>query len=119
MDAFPLSNNDWQRVEDAATALTNATLADDDVLCASHLVDLQEVLEDLRSRYGDHPIIHETEADYLNDPTLRLKGYRAAIRLAEQHALVTSPGYFWFHTIGWTRTAARHVRKTMRGSGRA
>jgi hypothetical protein len=89
MDVFPFTQADWQRVEDASIPVTNAALADDAILHASYLVELQAVLEDLRDRYGDHPILLETEADFLDDPSLQLPLYRSAIRLAEQNDLPT------------------------------
>jgi hypothetical protein len=89
MDVFPFIQADWQRVEDASRAVTNATMADDAVLRASQFAELVAVLEELRERYGDHPILLETEADFLDDPSLQLHLYRSAIRLAEQNALPT------------------------------
>jgi hypothetical protein len=89
MEVFPFTEADWQRVKDATLAVLNASLADDAVLRASQFVEVAAVLEDLRARYGDHPILLETEADFLDQPSLRLDLYRSAIRLAEQNALPT------------------------------
>jgi hypothetical protein len=89
MDDFPFKQADWQRVDDVSTDVTNAALADDAVLRASQFAELVAVLEELRERYGDHPILLETEADFLDEPSLRVDLYRSAIRLAEQNALPT------------------------------
>lgn len=89
MDDFPFTQADWQRVQDATLAVTNATLADDAVLRASHFAELVAVLKELRERYGDHPILRETEADFLDEPSLQQDVYRLAIRSAEQNALPT------------------------------
>jgi hypothetical protein len=89
MDIFPFTQADWQRVNAAANAVTNATLTDDAVLYASKYSELEAVLEDLRERYGDHPILLETQADFHDAPSLQLDLYRSAIRLAEQNALPT------------------------------
>lgn len=48
----------------ASLAIVNATFADDRVLAASAFVELRAVLRDLRTRYGDHPVLAETEADF-------------------------------------------------------
>jgi hypothetical protein len=72
-----------------ATALTNATLKDDDVVRESLFVELVTELHALRERYGNHPILVETEADFCDDPLLQRNGYRLAIRLAESNGLPT------------------------------
>jgi hypothetical protein len=89
MDLFPFTQADWQRVQEASLAVTNARLADDAVLSKSWFAELATVLEGLRERYGDHPILLETEADFADDPSTQLELYRSAIRLAEQNALPT------------------------------
>jgi hypothetical protein len=65
MDALPFSDAEWDAVVAMSRAVVNATLAEDRVLAASALVELQGVLADLRARYGDHPILAETEADFV------------------------------------------------------
>jgi len=89
MDEFPFEQDDWGRVYAVSTALTNAALADDDVLYASLFEDLLEVLESLRRKCGKHPILIETAADFCDDPTARERLYRDAIQLAEANALST------------------------------
>lgn len=89
MEPFPFSRHEWERVSEAARAITNATLADDDVLRASQFIELQTVLDDLRARHGEHPVLIETEADFEDDVVRQLSLYRAAVQLAEQHDLPT------------------------------
>jgi predicted Zn-dependent protease len=89
MQEFPFTKQEWQCVVEVSTALTNATLEDDDVLQASLFMELSEVLEELRNRHGDHPILLETQADFCDDRLLRQKMYRSAIRLAESNGLQT------------------------------
>ena len=67
VEAFPFSEAEWAAVREAALPVVNAALADDAVLQASHLVGLMEVLAGLRARYGDHPVLLETEADFTED----------------------------------------------------
>jgi len=64
MESFPFTEDEWSEVETAALAVTNATLADDPVLRESTLVELIEVLNGLRCKYGDHAVLAETEADF-------------------------------------------------------
>jgi hypothetical protein len=89
MDDFPFSTGDWSRVQHAARAVVNATLAGDAVLRASHFEELHLVVAELRGRYGDHPVLLETEADFSDDPVERRNLYQAAVQQARQADLVT------------------------------
>lgn len=89
MEEFPFTPDDWQRVADAAWPKVSATWAGDEALGASAFLTLQEVLHELRAKYGEHPILLETEADFTDDEQEQLRLYRAAIALANQHALQT------------------------------
>jgi hypothetical protein len=79
LDPFPFTESEWAGVDEAAAKVTNATLMDDDVLTASKLAELQIVLSSLRERYGDHPVLLETEADFLCDPVQSRQLYLQAI----------------------------------------
>jgi hypothetical protein len=89
MDVFPFSAEEWRRVEEAALSVTNASLANDGAVRASHFQSLMEVLDDLRKCHGEHPVLRETEADFLDDPVLQRHTYRLAIQLAERNGLPT------------------------------
>jgi hypothetical protein len=89
MEEFPFSEVEWQRVQEASHSVVNATLADDAVLRSALLVELLAILAELRAVHGDHPVLLETEADFLDDPSSRVAVYRDAIRLAQRHALPT------------------------------
>ena len=89
MEAFPFSQSEWQKVEDASHLLVNATLENDTVLKASYFAELLAVLDELRRRHGDHPTLLETAADFCDDPSLRVDTYRSAIKLAEANNLPT------------------------------
>jgi hypothetical protein len=88
-DGFPFSTDDWSRVQDAARAVVNATLAGDDVLRASRFEELRLVVAELRESCGDHPALLETEADFSGDPAERRRLYQAAIQQAQDAGLVT------------------------------
>lgn len=89
MEVFPFSTDDWSRVNGMAREIVNASLMDDDALSASKKEHLRELLAELRDRYGEHPILLETEADFEDDPQLQAKRYFTAIALAESNFLPT------------------------------
>jgi len=64
METFPFSEAEWDAVLVASRAIVNAELAEDRILRQSAFVELPAVLAGLRDRYGDHPILVETEADF-------------------------------------------------------
>jgi hypothetical protein len=86
---FLLPPEEWQMVADAAWPHVSATWARDDAVRDSAFLTLQEVLHDLRAKYGDHPILLETEADFTHDEQEQLRLYRAAIAIANKHGLQT------------------------------
>ncbi|MCC7418968.1 MAG: hypothetical protein IT428_01685 [Planctomycetaceae bacterium] len=90
MDAFPFKREEWQAVRDSALPVLNATSAEDDILYESHFIELQSVLHTLRGRYGDHPVLLETEADFTNDSQTRRTLYEQARDIAIDHRLPTA-----------------------------
>ena len=89
MGAWPFSEDEWRAVSDAALAVVNAGMAEDEVLNASHLITLREVLADLRSRHGDHPWLLETEADFGDEDSERVELYEQAVRIATVYDMQT------------------------------
>ena len=89
MEMFPFTPADWITVQAASHAVLNATLADDDVLAESYFNNLMMVLNELCGKYGEHPVLIETEADFADDPVQQVIRYRCALRLAEAHQLPT------------------------------
>ena len=89
MQEFPFTAEEWQNASEATRALVNATLMDDEVLRAAKLAELQIVLTGLRDRYGEHPVLLETEADFTDSPENRVSLYERAEKLALEHRLPT------------------------------
>lgn len=89
MEEFPFTDDEWAVVGEAARQVVNATLADDEPLHASRLLDLQDVLDALRRRYGEHPVLLETEADFAASPAESIPLYRRAESIAVAHNLPT------------------------------
>ena len=76
-------------MKQAVLPIVNATLIEDSVLHDSHVVALLDILAALRQRYGEHPVLLETEADFTENDEDRLALYRKAIRLADADGLPT------------------------------
>jgi hypothetical protein len=89
VEVFPFTEVEWAALSDAALPVVNAGLAGDEVLGATHLVGLLDVLAGLRARYGDHPVLLETEADFTKDDAERVGLYRRAVGIAVAHGLPT------------------------------
>jgi hypothetical protein len=89
MDAFPFTEEDWSRVSEAGRAIVNATFAEDMVLHESLSEELFCVLSELRQKYGEHPAILETEADFTDDPAERIALYEQAKQAAQAGGLAT------------------------------
>ncbi len=89
MDQFPFTEEEWNAVDECGREIVNASFMDDSVLQASHLNELLNVLSELRERHGDHPILLEAEADFIDDEYERIALYRQAVSTAEAHNLAT------------------------------
>ena len=89
MEPFPFTETEWDRITEISLSLTNASLANDEVLEASLLLTFLEDIDKLRVQHGEHPVLDETEADFLPDPWERIVKYRSAIRMAEDNSLPT------------------------------
>lgn len=89
MNAFPFTNADWDRVKNAAHPVLEATLADDDAVSDSMFIGLRETLQELRRKYGEHPVLLETEADFCSDPDDSIRLYAEALSIAQKHSLPT------------------------------
>ncbi len=87
MDAFPFTNDDWDRVKDVAHPVLEARLSDDDAVAESMFLSLQETLANLRRKYGDHPVLLETEADFCDDTQDSIVLYSRALTIARENAL--------------------------------
>jgi hypothetical protein len=71
----------------AARAVTDAADAGDPAGRADRFADLQSLLTGLRARYGDHPTLLETEADFTPDPWAAIALYVRAACAALAHGL--------------------------------
>ena len=87
MEAFPFRRKEWAAVSEAARAVADATLGASPSRRASRFAELRAQLGDLRDRYGDHPVLLETEADFTPEPAAAVALYRRAELLAAAHSL--------------------------------
>jgi hypothetical protein len=72
---FPFSIEEWSSVEEAARDIVNASFQEDPILRAAGIESLKELLANLESRYGPHPVITETLADYTENPEEQVRLY--------------------------------------------
>ncbi len=89
MEQFPFSEAEWATVKEAALPVVNAGLAEDPALRTSRLPRLLDVLAGLRARHGDHPVLLETQAEFVEDDDERVHLYRRAATIADEHGLAT------------------------------
>ena len=89
MKSWPFSEDDWASVQEAVVDMVNASNEDDDELIAEKIKDVLDLLEALALKYGPHPVLFETKADIMTNPSERVELYRQSINLAEQHTLQT------------------------------
>ncbi len=89
MDDFPFKQEEWRKVQEASHDVMSATLADDPILRQSSMMELERILNDLQSRYGDHPILRETLADFHEDAKSQVALYRSALEVAQRNQLPT------------------------------
>ncbi len=89
MDTFPFTQSEWQRIEDVCRSMVDAILVDDSVLEASLYAELMVRLQELRERYGEHPVLLETAGDFSGDSLMQIELYRRAIQLATDNNITT------------------------------
>ncbi len=89
MEPFPFTPDEWFQVSEAARAMVNATFINDAVLHDSAFKELQCLLSELRTKYGDHPALFETEADFTDDPAEQVSLYEQAKQVALAGGWVT------------------------------
>jgi hypothetical protein len=89
MEPFPFTVEEWSCVGEVTLALINATFAEDAILHASLVEELRYVLDELRAKYGQHPALLETEADFTDEPSERVALYEQAKQAALAGGWVT------------------------------
>jgi hypothetical protein len=75
---LPFTAGEWDAVRWAAGAVTEAAQADDADRRVARFADLRSILAELRGRYGNHPLLWETEADFTPEPLAAAELYRLA-----------------------------------------
>jgi hypothetical protein len=78
MEPFPFSAEDWARVREACLAVVNAELAEQESVRATRFAELGNLLAELRVKYGEHPTLLETEADFAAEPSEQVALYEMA-----------------------------------------
>jgi hypothetical protein len=83
----PLEASEWARVTEITLAIVNAALADDEALARAKYLELEEYSSGLLAKYGDHPVLLETLADFCPDVVEQLELYRRASEEASARKL--------------------------------
>ncbi len=76
---FPFLPEEWQEVNEAASEIVEASAMGDELLQTIKLDAMLDILATLREKYGDHPVLLETEADFIHDYFRRVDLYLSAI----------------------------------------
>jgi hypothetical protein len=79
-----IEKTDWDAVHELACDVANAAMADDNDLLAFKNTALLNLLSKLKEKYGGHPAILATIADFLDDPNDRRVLYMKALGIARE-----------------------------------
>ncbi len=77
-----IRRQDWERVVAKACDIANATISDQDPMCAVHVEGMMRLLDELEVKYGPQSRILATRADYLDSFSERRSLYEQALELA-------------------------------------
>ncbi|HKB04218.1 MAG TPA: hypothetical protein VKD90_18485 [Gemmataceae bacterium] len=80
---LPYSAEEWDAIQWAAGAVTRAAQAGDSEARAARFADFQSILNEVRQRHGNHPILWEMEADFTVEPRAAAELYVRAERASE------------------------------------
>ncbi len=88
MNEFPFEKDEWDRLTQLVYQYVTPILNDQDPdECALPII--QSYVEDLKDKYGDHPILIETEADFESDVVEQNYLYEKATKVAIKNGLPT------------------------------
>jgi hypothetical protein len=90
MESWPFTDNDWKVVQNATHDIVNASYIEDQELVSSTKERLFVLLESLMEKYGPHPVLFETKADFTEQPHSRIELYNEAISLAQKSGIQTT-----------------------------
>lgn len=101
------------RVLDLACQITNAVLADDAALSASHYLSLVAYYQAQTDAGLGHPFLTETVADFTEDPVTALRYYQLALQQAEEsgapeptQTILLAMGTRWLELGQWEQAEA-------------
>ena len=85
MNLYPITKEAWARVHQKACDIANASLMEDEIMGRVQTMGMKEVLDELEEKFGVHPAILATRADYVDDPAERLRLFTEALALAREN----------------------------------
>ena len=95
MDPWPFEDRDWRKVEKIIERYKKAATAADDVVCRSLSREMHDLMVKLERKYGEHPVLLETRADFTKGRIKRLKLCRRALELSVEHGMPTLTIRIW------------------------
>jgi hypothetical protein len=84
-----MTSDELNAVRHAARAVARAATAGELDRRAARFAHLQSILETVRERCGDHPVLWELEADFTSDPAVAAELYKRAEKVALEALLPT------------------------------
>ena len=89
MEEFPFTDAEWDPLKSVVDSILDARSAGDEAVVASLHLDMLDLVDGLRARHGDHPVLLETAADFTDDDAEGVILYRRAVEIAEANGLPT------------------------------
>ena len=74
----------WEKFAAKACEMTNAVMAEDDVLTEVYRQQIHELLDELEVEFGKQSILLDTRGDFSEDPQKRRRLYMKALKLARE-----------------------------------
>jgi len=88
MDKFPFSKDDWGEIVDIECDMANF-LEREDEDSPELFSKFLGIIKKLENKYGRHPVLLETLADFTDDPEESKKLYTEALEIATKNGLPT------------------------------
>jgi hypothetical protein len=79
-----IATEDWDRIHELALQVVNESAEGDEMASAASSLRLRELLDELQEKYGAHPSLLATRADYVASPEEREYWLLAAYEQAQQ-----------------------------------
>ena len=86
MHKFPFSKDEWDEIVDISCDMVNF-LEREDEDSPELFTKFLDIINKLENKYGRHPVLLETLADFTDEPKVCKKLYTEALEIAKKHGL--------------------------------